>query len=205
MAGREERDFAVPEGHTIHRIARDHKRLFVGRRLAVSSPQGRFAEEARRLHGRTLESVEAWGKHLYYTFEESDVVHVHMGMAGRIRVMEAPAPVPGDMVRLRLAGPLHTADLTGPMVCELIDPALQAARIAKLGPDVIRDDANPERAWAVIRKTRRPIGALLMDQSVLAGVGNIYRCEALLVTGIAPSRARERNCGVMSSTKSGSS
>jgi endonuclease-8 len=156
--------------------------------VAVTSPQGRFAAEATRVHGRTLASVEAWGKHLYYTFEDGGVVHVHMGLAGRFRTMETPAPVPGGMVRMRLESPTHAADLTGPMVCELIDPAVQNAQVAKLGPDVLRDDANPERAWAAIHRTRRPVGALLMDQSVMAGVGNIYRCEVLLLAGIAPGR-----------------
>lgn len=178
----------MPEGHTIHRIARDHMRLFAGRRVGVSSPQGRFTDEARLLHGRPLVSVEAWGKHLYYAFDDGDLVHVHMGMAGRFRTMEGPAPPPGSMVRMRLEGPTHAADLTGPMVCELVDSSTQAAQLARLGPDVIREDADPERAWAVIQKTRRPVGALLMDQAVLAGVGNIYRCEVLLLAGVSPRR-----------------
>lgn len=178
----------MPEGHTIHRIARDHTRYFAGRRVAVCSPQGRFRTEARRLHGRILESVEAWGKHLFYAFEGGDLVHVHMGMAGRFRTMEAPAPLPGAMVRLRLEGPTHTADLTGPMVCALTSAAAQAALLERLGPDVIRDDADPGRAWAAMHRSRRPVGALLMDQAVLSGVGNIYRCEVLLIAGIAPQR-----------------
>ncbi|HVM14166.1 MAG TPA: DNA-formamidopyrimidine glycosylase family protein, partial [Egibacteraceae bacterium] len=59
----------MPEGHTIHRLARDHRRDLAGRRIAVSSPQGRFVAGARRLDGRTLLDVEAYGKHLFYRWE----------------------------------------------------------------------------------------------------------------------------------------
>jgi len=55
----------MPEGHTIHRIARDHGRLVAGRRLGVTSPQGRFDADAARIDGATLERIEAYGKHLF--------------------------------------------------------------------------------------------------------------------------------------------
>lgn len=179
---------ALAEGHTIHRIARDHRRHFAGRRLAVVSPQGRFDDEARSLHGKTLEQVEAWGKNLYYRWEGGVVLHVHLGMAGRFPLVSAPAPPPAANVRLRIEAPCYAADLRGPMVCTLVSPEEAVAHQAKLGPDVLRADANPERAWARVNRTRRTIGALLMDQAVLAGVGNIYRCEVLYAAGIAPDR-----------------
>src|SRR5687768_1749862 len=58
----------MPEGHTLHRLAIDHRRDFGGKVVSVSSPQGRFADEAKRLDERLVEDVEAYGKHLFYDF-----------------------------------------------------------------------------------------------------------------------------------------
>ena len=79
------------------------------------------------------------------------------------------------------------ADLVAPVVCELGDEALRDEVVGGLGPDPLRNDADPEVAWAVIRASRRPIGALLLDQSVVAGIGNVLRAELLNMTGIHPS------------------
>jgi len=74
----------VPEGHTIHRLAREHTRLLKGQALAVSSPQGRFEAGAARLSGRVLRRVEPYGKHLWYHFAgEPDPLHVHLGLYGK--------------------------------------------------------------------------------------------------------------------------
>ena len=62
------------------------------------------------------------------------------------------------------------------------------ATLARLGPDPLRSDADPTAAWTRIAKSRKAIGALLMDQSVLAGVGNVYRSELLFRHGIDPYR-----------------
>ena len=70
----------MPEGHTIHRLARDHFRDLGKRPVAVSSPQGRFADAAARLDGRMLRRVDAHGKHLFYDFGGGDLVHVHLGL-----------------------------------------------------------------------------------------------------------------------------
>lgn len=78
------------------------------------------------------------------------------------------------------------ADLIAPLVCELGDEALRDKLVGKLGPDPLRDDADPEVAWAAIRASRRPIGALLLDQSVVAGIGNVLRAELLNMTGHPP-------------------
>ena len=56
----------MPEGHTIHRIARDHQKWFAGQKLIVTSPQGRFEDEAQRVSGKKLREVTAHGKHLFY-------------------------------------------------------------------------------------------------------------------------------------------
>jgi endonuclease-8 len=89
---------------------------------------------------------------------------------------------------MRLRAPEVTIDLTGPTACTIGTPEERAAILARLGPDPLRRDARPEMAIDRIRRSRRPLGALLLDQSVLAGVGNVYRAEALFVHGIHPAR-----------------
>lgn len=179
----------MPEGHTIHRLARDLTRHLGGRPVGVSSPQGRFAADATRIDGAVLERVEAWGKHLFFQWATGEVGHVHLGLFGRFRVHRGSSPPPPrGAVRMRLVGPDATVDLSGPTACSLAPPDERDAIVARLGPDPLRDDADPEHAIAAMGRSRRPIGALLLDQSVLAGVGNVYRAEALFVCGIHPRR-----------------
>jgi endonuclease VIII len=169
----------MPEGHTIHRAARDQRPMLAGRKLDVSSPQGRFFEGAARLDGQTCVSVEAYGKHLLYRFAGGDSLHIHLGLFGRFNAAKAPASEPRGAVRVRMLSATHVVDINGPNTCEILDGAGLEALIARIGPDVLRADADPERAWAKIGKSRAPIGQLLMDQAVIAGIGNIYRSEIL--------------------------
>ncbi len=81
------------------------------------------------------------------------------------------------------------ADLRGPQVCAVRTGAEVGAQLAELGPDPLRADADPELAWLRIRRSGRPIGALLMDQAVLSGVGNVYRAEVLFRNRVNPHRA----------------
>ena len=182
----------MPEGNTIHRLARDHRRDLGDRVLRVRSPQGRFGSEARRLDGRRFLGAEAYGKHLFHFWEGGPVVHVHLGMAGEFSRFEGEPPPPRPTVRMRLSAPQVTIDLVGPPICELVSRAARDAIVARLGPDPLRDDADPERSWTKIHATGRPIGDLLLDQRVIAGVGNIYRNEALFVAGIHPLRPGRR-------------
>lgn len=178
----------MPEGHTIHRAARKQREVLAGDTVAASSPQGRFTDGAALLDGRRLEDIEAHGKHLFYRFEDDLLLHVHLGLFGRFFTHKGDPPDPRGAIRLRLVGRDATIDLRGPTACEIIDDDDEANLLARLGPDPLRADADPERAWARIARSRREIGALVMDQSVMAGVGNVYRAEALHVLGIHPSR-----------------
>jgi endonuclease-8 len=92
-------------------------------------------------------------------------------------------------VRLRLTGPDGaSAELRGMSTCALIDERAMDSVVGSLGPDPLRADADGTLAWARIRGSRVPIGALLLDQSVLAGAGLIWRCEAPFLAGISPHR-----------------
>jgi endonuclease VIII len=191
----------MPEGHTLRKLADDLTAAFAGRPVRVTSPQGRFAADAEQVDGTRFLVADSAGKHLFVELEGERYVHVHLGLIGQFDVhagidaegvAEVPAPV--GAVRLRLvtadADPRGTsyADLRGAIICDLIGPDRRAAVLAKLGPDPLRADADPDLAWRRISKSHRPIGDLLMDQAVLAGVGNVYRAEVLFRHRIHPLR-----------------
>lgn len=176
----------MPEGHVIHGLARKLA-TFSGHPLKVSSPQGRFAVEAARLDGAELLSAEAVGKHLLLRFDVPDPanVHIHLGLIGKLRIAELAAP--RGVVRLRIADDQCAADLHGPQWCRLISDEQRAAVLAKSGPDPIRADADPTAGFHRVRRSAKSIAALLMDQQVAAGVGNIFRAEVLFRNSLDPS------------------
>lgn len=185
----------MPEGHTIHRMARDQTKWFAGQPLVVSSPQGRFEKEARRLSGKQLINVEAHGKHLFYRWSngilkrpQTIVMHVHLGLYGKFRIHKNPPPPPRGAVRVRMIGDQRSMDLNGPTKCEILRKAEVERLEARLGADPLRSDADPEKVFERIAKSKKAIGAMLLDQSLIAGIGNIYRAEILFLLGIAPER-----------------
>ncbi|BCW67388.1 formamidopyrimidine-DNA glycosylase [Arthrobacter sp. NicSoilB4] len=213
----------MPEGHSVHRLARQFGDVFTGERLAVSSPQGRFSQGAALLDGCTLVGAVAHGKHLFLEFEHGLFLHVHLGLYGawdfggddRFRGASsigaprkvgereeydavggdvagaagayAGPPAPVGAVRVRLAGAHGWADLRGATTCAAITEAEAAAVLARLGPDPLRNlQGDRDSFAAAIRARRTPLAALLMDQKVLAGVGNVYRAELLFRQGLDP-------------------
>jgi DNA-formamidopyrimidine glycosylase len=176
----------MPEGHTLHRLALDVTAGFGGRATTVTSPQGRFAESAALLDGSTVVDAQAHGKHLFIGFSGDRQLHIHLGLIGTLR-FGPPAPPQGE-VRVRLATPALVADLRGPQVCTVQTVAEAAQLITRLGPDPLRDDADPDLAWRRIHRSSRPVAALLMDQEILSGVGNVYRAEVLFRNRINPHR-----------------
>ncbi|MBI9115051.1 Fpg/Nei family DNA glycosylase [Sanguibacter suaedae] len=226
----------MPEGHTVHRLARTFADLFAGSAVAVSSPQGRFAAGAAVLDGGTMVASEAHGKQMFLAItprgadrsSDADVrwLRVHLGLYGawtfagdgstavvhaigapRKRVGEAESalpvaegehdahehddgawepPGPRGQVRVRIRSEHAVADLTGPTACEVVTPEEKDAVVARLGPDPLRPDADPARFVEALRRSRSPVAGLLMNQAVVAGVGNIYRAEALFRARLAP-------------------
>tara|TARA_E500000331_G_scaffold48396_1_gene41443 strand:- start:1203 stop:1997 length:795 start_codon:yes stop_codon:yes gene_type:complete len=169
----------LPEGHTIHRAARDHHRILAGQQVNISSPQGRFIEGASLLTGHLCLAVEAFGKHLLYRFNSGDVLHIHLGLFGRIRKRKLPLIEPRGAVRVRLMSHTHIIDINGPTICRVLAGQEVLTLIDRIGPDVLRSDADRNLAFNRITKSKAPIGRLIMDQSVMAGIGNIYRSEIL--------------------------
>jgi endonuclease-8 len=176
----------MPEGHTLHRLAGLHQEWFSGRTVEVSSPQGRFAPQAERVDGRVLARAHAYGKHLFHVYGPDAIVHVHLGLIGEFTDYDLPEPPVRGQVRLRMLGESKGTDLRGPTICELLTEVECESIFARLGPDPLRGDAEPDLAFARINRSRLPISALLLDQKILAGVGNVYRAEVLFRHGIDP-------------------
>lgn len=194
----------MPEGHVIHRLAHDLAAAFAGKQVNVSSPQGRFSTEAASLDGAVFAGAEAWGKHLFLHFGKPDapdardgrVIHIHLGLIGTFLL--EPFDEPRGQVRLRIDDGDVAADLRGPQRCVVIGPDEEDAAVAKLGVDPLRpvsgaaqdsvlNEEKRQRAFARTQRSAKPVGALLMDQSMYAGVGSIYRTEALFRAGIDPN------------------
>ena len=210
----------MPEGHSVHRIAQQFARHFVGQRVAASSPQGRFADGAALLDGLTMTDARAVGKQLFLEFDEALWLRVHLGIYGAwdfagsieqersesslgaprrarvrmgeesnaIEVLEGFPADPVGQVRVRLLTATAVADLRGPTACEVLDAAAVQAVIDRLGPDPLIDEAREgeERMLERVRRRRVPIGLLLMDQSVVSGIGNVYRAEILFRARLDP-------------------
>lgn len=245
----------MPEGHSVHRIARQFRANFVGTAPEVTSPQGRFALGAQQLSGREMTDARAVGKQMFLEFAGDRWLRVHLGIYGawdfagnvridpsiqihghtpghsklgqngenagaggprpvdrdaedsvtsigaprrtRVRMAEADRrgeiagafpPDPVGQVRVRLLNDAVCADLRGPTACEVLTPAEVDAVVHRLGPDPANENTPAERERFVSRaaKKRTPIGLVLMDQSVVAGIGNVYRAEMLFRAGLDP-------------------
>ncbi len=168
----------MPEGHTLHRLARALDARFAGQAVSVSSPQGRFDAGARLVDARHLDGVTAHGKHLFAGFGER-IVHVHLGLFGKFAEGGGEPPPPVGAVRMRWVATTGWSDLRGPTACEVLSPPEVDGILDRLGPDPLRPPAVGDAAFARIARSRAPIAGLLMDQRVVAGIGNVYRAEIL--------------------------
>ncbi|MDF3065140.1 MAG: Fpg/Nei family glycosylase [Polyangiaceae bacterium] len=173
----------MPEGHTLHRLARDLDKDLKGKKLEVSSPQGRFVE-ADSLSGTTLHRAFAIGKHLFLELDRA-LVHVHLGLFGKMKRKKVELP-PRASARLRLTSGAVAWELTGPTCCECQTAEEFEALTARLGADPLGDAPRPRSLGERLRRSKRPIGALLLDQTLFAGIGNVYRAEILFLAKLNP-------------------
>jgi endonuclease-8 len=175
---------SVPEGDTLHRAAR-RLQVLVGERLEVEAPhpRARATDVAPRIDGRVLESVEAVGKNLIFRFEGGVTVRSHLRMSGRWTVR--PRGRRHGLPWLVLRGAEVEAVLwNGPV----LEP--HARVLARLGPDVL---AEPPRIDAMLDRLRRAdasrtLGESLLDQSLVAGIGNMWLAETLWEARLSPWR-----------------
>ena len=235
----------MPEGHSVHRIARQFGLHFVGKPVRVSSPQGRFAAGAAQLDGHVMVASIAVGKQMFLEFEHGLWLRIHLGIYGawdfsgditanatiagangrmgqtnqrgalvdgafedslasigaprrtRLRMAEQERvgeldsnfpPEPIGAVRVRLLTDVTCADLRGPTACEVLEAEQVQAVIDRLGPDPLLDKGRKgeDRFTATVLKKPTSIALLLMDQSVVAGIGNVYRAEMLFRARLNP-------------------
>jgi len=234
----------MPEGHSVHRIARQFALHFEGKTVTASSPQGRFAAGAAKISGHRLLQAKAVGKQMFLEFDNDLWLRVHLGMYGawdfageitadatiasangrigqtnqrgtisddnessnssigaprktRLRMAESEKageelavfpPEPIGAVRVRLLTDTTVADLRGPTACEVLRADEVQAVIDKLGPDPLVDSPKKgeQRFVDRVRTKPTPIGLLLMDQTVVAGIGNVYRAELLFRARLDP-------------------
>lgn len=172
----------MPEGDTVHRAARALAAL-AGERVVVEAvhPRARATGVAPRLDGRRLERVSAHGKNLLLEFEGPLVLRSHLGMHGSWRLQPMSAPIQGSPW-LVLRGAHEQAVLRGGSRLEL-----SAQRSLPLGPDILALPLALNRIVANLRSERnRAIGDALLDQRLVAGIGNIWRSETLWRSGVSP-------------------
>jgi DNA-formamidopyrimidine glycosylase len=179
----------MPEGHTLHRLARDLNENLKGKKLEVSSPQGRFVDAAV-LDGTKLRRAFAIGKHLFLELDRA-LVHIHLGLFGKMKRKKLELS-PRASARLRLVSADAAWELTGPTCCELQTAEQFEALKARLGADPLGDSPRPRSLGERLRRSQRPIGALLLDQSLFAGIGNVYRAEILFLAKINPETPGSR-------------
>jgi endonuclease-8 len=166
----------------------------VGHRVAALGP-GRKSPHglAQALDGHVLESVEARGKHLLAAFDSGRILHSHLRMTGAWHVYlegQAWRRSPGSAWLALSANGLVAVQFGGP-VLELLDRARIALHptLSRLGPDLLDDDPQIDvavRRARVRSRGTRPIGEVLLDQTVAAGIGNVVRCEALHALRVDP-------------------
>jgi endonuclease-8 len=168
----------VPEGNEVHRYAQRHSATFAGKTICVEAPNGRFTGAAL-LTGRKLKAVFAHGKHLAYDFGRDRKLHVHLGRFGDFTEGKMPYPEVKGILRMRWSTATDWLELRGPTDCSVYTDEQWQAVEARLGPDPLVPGADPAAAFNYVHQAKTAIGALLMDQAVFAGIGNIYRAELL--------------------------
>jgi endonuclease VIII len=179
----------MPEGDSLHRAAR-RLQVLVGQHVDVETPHPRAAVKglAERLDGRRLEQVEAVGKNLLLRFEGGLVLRSHLRMKGRWRVERRGAARVGKPW-LVLRGAEHEAVLWNGAVLELVGAGGAGQR---LGPDILGEPPDYETMLARLRSDpQREIGDALLDQRLVAGIGNLWKAEALWETKVSPWRRLE--------------
>jgi endonuclease-8 len=176
----------VPEGDSLARAAR-RLQVLVGERLEAESPHPRAAVKriAERLDGRRLLAVEAAGKNLLLRFEDGLVLRSHLRMSGRWSIRpRAGRPQRSGRPWLVLRGAEREAVLWHGPVLELDDRALR-----RLGPDILAEPPDLDAMVANLRcDPRRAVGDALLDQRLVAGIGNLWKAESLWDARVSPWR-----------------
>jgi endonuclease-8 len=175
----------MPEGDSLHRAARRLQPL-VGQRLQAESPHPRAAVTgvAERVDGLRLEGVEAVGKNLLLRFEGGVVLRSHLRMRGRWFVRPRGSPILGRPWLVLRGDRLEAVQVNGPVL------ELHQRAVRRLGPDILARPPDLDTILARLRGQHpmREVGDALLDQRLVAGIGNMWKAEALWRAGVSPWR-----------------
>jgi endonuclease VIII len=184
----------MPEGQVSHRNALRLTAAMAERALVrIEAPDPRVAAQRipELLEGDRIARVEAVGKHHLVRFDSGRVLHSHLGMVGSWRLLTARRPIPHRNLWLALWTETHVAaQYNGPRL-RLYEPGAPIPGIARVGPDLLDETLDPGEVAArrlVGIDPERLVGEALMDQRVMAGIGNVIRSETLFMCGIDPFR-----------------
>ncbi|MCW5854244.1 MAG: hypothetical protein KIT87_29520, partial [Anaerolineae bacterium] len=182
----------MAEGHAVRRWQRALEALVNAPLVEVHLPK-RWAEITPNLVGQCLTRVEARGKHLLLYLTGDWVIHCHAMQYGSWQVGERGMELrkAAQYVRLRLVTPTHEAVFYHGPVVEVLraDEVAAHPKLAALGPDVLDDHFDRDEAWARTRaQADRPIGEVVLNQDVMAGIGNIHNSEGLFLARVDPRR-----------------
>ena len=173
----------MPEGDSLHRAAA-RLRPLVGLRLTATSPhpRGLVTGVAKAIDGRRLEGVEAVGKNLLLRFEGGVTVRSHLRMNGRWRVGPIGSTGAGRPWLLLRGETVEATQWNGPVL------TLDLGPVRRLGPDLLAAGSDPAALVARLRRGdgSRPLGEVLQDQRLVAGIGNMWMSEALWAVRLSP-------------------
>jgi endonuclease VIII len=177
----------VPEGDSIANDARRLEPVLVGKRVeSVYATSGSARRHATRIAGRSVLGVRTHGKNLVVDFEGGYSLRVHLAMNGRWQVLDADTAIPGPAKVALTTATHHAVCLAAPTVEVDRTPAIDG-RLEELGPDLL--DADFEADAAVARARRldgEPLGRVLLNQRVAAGIGNVYKSEVAFLARVHP-------------------
>jgi formamidopyrimidine-DNA glycosylase len=192
----------MPELPEVETVCRGLRKPLEGRvltRVVQRRPNLRFPIPERfpeRLTGRTVLRIDRRAKFILITFDDDTVLIVHLGMSGRMTIVDAataPPPGPHDHVEfetdkgalVRYCDPRRF----GMMDLTTVDALGKHKMLKNLGPEPLSNAFNAEVLGAALKGKRTSVKAALLDQRIVSGLGNIYICEALSRARISPRRS----------------
>lgn len=182
----------MPEGDTIWRTAQTLRAVLAGRTVTrFESPLPEVMSLAQRLglEGQSVAAVEPRGKHLEVRFSSGAMLHTHQGMHGSWHTYRAGSSWRKSrrLARVLIETAEAVAVCFGAPVVELLPPGRIHPALARLGPDILAPDFDAAEALRRLRERQDlAIGVALLDQTALAGIGNVYKSEVLFLSGVDP-------------------
>lgn len=184
---------SVPEGDTLHRVASRIASQICGKQIIAARANAELTR-APELAGHTLQSAQARGKHLLLAVDNGITVHSHLGMTGSWHIYPRGERWRKPPQRAALALRFDSHDLVcfSPKLIKLeSDTGIRRSTpLGRLGPDLLADSFDEDIALRRLRRHNQlPIGEALMNQQLVAGIGNVYKSEILFINRLNPFKS----------------